>query len=644
MYRRTLLSLLTTAVIAAPVSVAYAAEPYDIQKDYPGGSTVGYNEATYRAKWWANKGQSPADVDSSANPWDTPWERIGSGGNAPPTVALTSPANGSSIKQGAVIRMSADAADKDGNVARVDFYINGQHRGGVLHAPFVLDWTNATPGSYEFKAVATDNAGAQTTSSTAKVNVLASGDEPLPGDTYVAGQSYEGGCVVIFKGKHFKAKWYANGDQSPADVANAANPWDTPWENTQPTAPGCQGGGNPGPGPGEPGPGPGPGEPGPGPGEIKLKLSDLNATEAKLTDFPAMKEVLRSISTLDNAQVLRVAPGRADNPENVRRVESIMDEASFEFVFPMRTSEYTYTGLLQAFAKFPAVCRTYEDGRDSDAICRKTLATMVAHFAQETGGHDSHSSIPEWRQALVHVREMGEVEGQPGRYSDECNPEIWQGKKWPCGKLPSGEFKNYFGRGAKQLSYNYNYGPFSEAMFGDVAPLLQEPELVADTWLNLASAVFFYSYPQPPKPAMMHVIDGTWQPNERDRANGLVPGFGVTTQIINGGVECGGADEHLQSANRIIYYKAAADYFGVPIPADEALGCKGMKQFDEGGAGSLPIYWEMDWSWVPENPGNKSYACKLVGYQRPFGAFKAGDYALCVAENFPEVEIVDDTK
>ncbi|WP_305417689.1 hypothetical protein [Photobacterium leiognathi] len=24
-----------------------------------------------------------------------------------------------------------------------------------------------------------------------------------------------------------------------------------------------------------------------------------------------------------------------------------------------------------------------------------------------------------------------------------------------------------FGRGAKQLSWNYNYGPFSEAMFGD---------------------------------------------------------------------------------------------------------------------------------------------------------------------------------
>ncbi|WP_239698763.1 chitinase, partial [Salmonella enterica] len=96
------------------------------------------------------------------------------------------------------------------------------------------------------------------------------------------------------------------------------------------------------------------------------------------------------------------------------------------------------------------------------------------------------------------------------------------------GKDKDGDFLSYFGRGAKQLSYNYNYGPFSDAMYGDVRPLLDKPELVADTWMNLASAVFFFVYPQPPKPSMLHVIDGTWQPNDRDKANGLVSGFGVT--------------------------------------------------------------------------------------------------------------------
>lgn len=51
----------------------------------------------------------------------------------------------------------------------------------------------------------------------------------------------------------------------------------------------------------------------------------------------------------------------------------------------------------------------------------------------------------------------------------------------PCGKDKDGDFLSYFGRGAKQLSYNYNYGPFSDAMYGDVRPLLDKPELVADT-------------------------------------------------------------------------------------------------------------------------------------------------------------------
>ena len=60
-------------------------------------------------------------------------------------------------------------------------------------------------------------------------------------------------------------------------------------------------------------------------------------------------------------------------------------------------------------------------------------------------------------------------------------------------------------------------------MFGEGRLLLDYPDFVADTWLNLASATWFYTTPQPPKPSMLHVIDGTWQPNEVDRRNGIVP-------------------------------------------------------------------------------------------------------------------------
>ncbi|QHQ40900.1 hypothetical protein GTQ55_14610 [Microbulbifer hydrolyticus] len=368
-----------------------------------------------------------------------------------------------------------------------------------------------------------------------------------------------------------------------------------------------------------------------------IPLSTLEARESELTSSPLFSQVKASIVTRENSAVEAVVPGRAENPANVQRVESIVDNSDWDFLFPVRAAEYSYSNFLRAVAKFPAFCGDYNDGRDADAICRKSLATMFAHFTQETGGHTPHWSEPEWRQGLYFIREQGWSESMPNGYGI-CDTSTWQAQQWPCATFADGSYKSYFGRGAKQLSYNYNYGPFSAAMFDDVGVLLQEPNLVADTWLNLASAVFFFVYPQPPKPSMLHVIDGTWQPNSQDLNSGLVPGFGVTTMIINGGIECGGSNEHAQSQNRIDYYRNFADYLGVAIDSSEVLGCAGMDRFAVGGAGALDIYWEQDWSWDPQYPNGKSYACKLVGYQTRFSAFIEGDYARCV-DHFFEVNI-----
>ncbi len=136
--------------------------------------------------------------------------------------------------------------------------------------------------------------------------------------------------------------------------------------------------------------------------------------------------------------------------------------------------------------------------------------------------------------------------------------------------------------------------PFSEAMFGDQSILLENPALVADTWLNLASAVFFYVYPQPPKPSMLHVIDGTWQPNASDKAAGIESGFGATIQIINGAYECNKGAETALAQNRIDYYRLFAKELNLDITG-EKLGCADMKPFDTDGAGALMITWDKDW-------------------------------------------------
>ena len=75
--------------------------------------------------------------------------------------------------------------------------------------------------------------------------------------------------------------------------------------------------------------------------------------KAEHPQFARLKETVR---TLDTKQVERVAPGSEDNPDNVKRVEFILSEDNFEDLFPRRHRSYTYTRLLQAIGKFPAIC------------------------------------------------------------------------------------------------------------------------------------------------------------------------------------------------------------------------------------------------------------------------------------------------
>ena len=61
----------------------------------------------------------------------------------------------------------------------------------------------------------------------------------------------------------------------------------------------------------------------------------------------------------------------------------------------------------QAIGKFPAVCGYVGKEDKSDAICRKTLATMFAHFAQETGNHNpSDKEYEEWRQVRDNMTQL----------------------------------------------------------------------------------------------------------------------------------------------------------------------------------------------------------------------------------------------
>ncbi|EKO3434604.1 chitinase [Vibrio fluvialis] len=381
---------------------------------------------------------------------------------------------------------------------------------------------------------------------------------------------------------------------------------------------------------------------------------ELNAAEQAKTANPMYAIWAKALQTQPNSVVEAIEPGLASNPGNVQRVERVFPQSEWDYLTHMAAPEYTYTRFLRAIGKFPAFCGDYTDGRDADAICKKSIVTAFAHFSQETGGHiakdnvsDNPLALEEWQQALVHVREMGWSEGQEG-YTTGCGQNDWQNARWPCA---AGQ--GYFGRGAKQLSYHFNYGAFSEAMFdGDATVLLNNPGLVADSWLNLASAIWFFLTPQAPKPAMLHVIDRTWVPSQREIDAGIGYGFGTTINVINGGIECGEQNKDKgQPVNRIRYWEGLAEHYQIPQQPDEKNTCWQQTPYGSlnlnGATDVLYTNWDGNWKYYPDRPGGYSFECELVGFQTAYSALVEGDYEKCVTNfygshaNWPQVRVVE---
>ncbi|WP_317852725.1 glycosyl hydrolase family 18 protein [Xanthomonas sp. CFBP 8443] len=91
--------------------------------------------------------------------------------NQPPSVALSAPASGASFASGAAITVSANAADADGSIAKVEFFRGGTSLGSDASSPYSVTWNNASAGSHQLTAVATDNQGATATSAARGITV-----------------------------------------------------------------------------------------------------------------------------------------------------------------------------------------------------------------------------------------------------------------------------------------------------------------------------------------------------------------------------------------------------------------------------------------------------------------------------------------
>merc|ERR1719506_3605028 len=86
-----------------------------------------------------------------------------------------------------------------------------------------------------------------------------------------------------------------------------------------------------------------------------------------------------------------------------------------------------------------------------------------------------------------------------------------------------------------------------------------------------------------PKPSMHEVVTGLWSPNAADTAANIIAGFGTTTNIINGAIECGKGSETAQSVSRTGYYRSLCSRLGA-VCFNTPDTCGSMQKFPDGGA------------------------------------------------------------
>jgi hypothetical protein len=120
-----------------------------------------------------------------------------------PTVALTSPSNGSSFTAPATVSLAANASVTGSTISKVEFYNGSTLLGTDTSSPYTFSWTNVGAGNYSLTAKAYSAASTSATSSAVAISVTTSG----------------GGGGTHVDNPYVGAKWYVNPDWSAKAAA-----------------------------------------------------------------------------------------------------------------------------------------------------------------------------------------------------------------------------------------------------------------------------------------------------------------------------------------------------------------------------------------------------------------------------------------
>jgi hypothetical protein len=100
-----------------------------------------------------------------------------------PTIAGAPTTSSGPTIAGCTATFEANASDRDGAVARVDFYSGATLIGSDTTSPYSVTFTTQNPGTFAINAMATDNTGATRTTATTAVQMTCGSGQPAPTPT-----------------------------------------------------------------------------------------------------------------------------------------------------------------------------------------------------------------------------------------------------------------------------------------------------------------------------------------------------------------------------------------------------------------------------------------------------------------------------
>ena len=182
------------------------------------GDEVFYEGCIYAAR--RNHVGSRVRTPANSRYWQlVTCEDCGGGGGSgnPPTVTLTSPADGS-IEAPATIEITATAGDADNDLDRVEFYSGTSLLFTDTDSPYEYTWANVPAGSYTIRAMAIDDAG-NSAEDTASVTVFTQGVCTLA--DWLAGTEYHKKDLV----QHNTIKWKSKRTSQGVEPGTSPSKW-----------------------------------------------------------------------------------------------------------------------------------------------------------------------------------------------------------------------------------------------------------------------------------------------------------------------------------------------------------------------------------------------------------------------------------